>query len=68
MPKKKGDSGKKVLARILGQILNGAKKAEKVTKSWWEIFSVSTFCLLAVGWAGNHNRKDLQDELHLHGL
>lgn len=53
VPKKKGDSGKKVLAKILGQILNGAKKAEKVTKSWWEIFSVSTFpCwLFPVEWA-----------------
>ena len=50
VPKKKGDSGKKALAKILGQILNGAKKAERVTKSWWEIFSVSSFCLMAVGW------------------
>ena len=57
VPKKKGDSGKKVLAKILGQILNGAKKADKVTKSWWEIFSVSTLCLIAVGWLVNNNRK-----------
>lgn len=59
MPKKKGDSGKKVLAKILGQILNGAKKAEKVSKSWWEIFSVSTFRLVAVEWLVSKNRKSV---------
>lgn len=56
VPKKKGDSGKKVLAKILGQILSGAKKAEKVTKSWWEIFSVSIFPCWLWEWAGDGSR------------
>lgn len=49
VPRKQANTGKKALARILAQILMGAKKAEGVPKAWWEVFQVSTPCLIPFG-------------------
>ena len=44
VPKKKKDSGRKVLAKILTQILADCKKADGLTPIWWKVFSVSFTC------------------------
>jgi len=44
VPKKKKESGRKVLAKILTQILADCKKADGLTKIWWEVFNVRFPC------------------------
>ncbi len=44
VPKKKKDSGRKVLAKIFTQILANCKKADGLDDIWWKVFSVSFIC------------------------
>lgn len=39
--KKKKETARKQLAKILAQVLADCKKAEGLLKVWWDVFSVS---------------------------
>ena len=46
VPKKKKDSARKSLAKILAHILLDCRNAKGLSRKWWEVFNVSFACSL----------------------
>ncbi|KAL0025336.1 hypothetical protein WJX79_008358 [Trebouxia sp. C0005] len=63
VPKKKKDSGRKVLAKILTHILADCKKADGLTKIWWEVFNSSVTKTGSKGVADYNDFVKPEDEM-----